>query len=301
MSSIVGLEMPNAWRTGQAQDSDFDISANQLNVTANREMWVPSGSINWDTTLHTNALDPISAQDLATKNYVDINGGALWSTFPATQNVDMASFQINDLADPTLDQDAATKFYVDNNAGATDLDGLSDVTIVTPLDTQFLQFNSTSSQWENVTFVPGTGPAIEAGDSSVTVIDSGVGRIESTVDGVLRSTLNATSYNITVPLSMNSQQINFLGTPADPADATTKDYVDTEISNLNIPTDLDGLSDVTITSAAAAQFLIYNGGGTIMENKTMSGDATLASDGTLTIASNFATSADNLSFFSSKS
>lgn len=261
MSSIVGLEMPNAWRTGQAQDSDFDISANQLNVTANREMWVPSGSINWDTTLHTNALDPVSAQDLATKNYVDINGGALWSTFPATQNVDMASFQINDLADPTLDQDAATKFYVDNNAGATELDELTDVTIVTPLDTQFLQYNSTTSQWENVTFVPGTGPAIEAGDSSVTVIDSGVGRIESTVDGVLRTTLNATSYNITVPLSMNSQQINFLGTPADAADAATKDYVDTSITNANIPSVLDDLTDVTIVTPLVNQVLVNNGSG----------------------------------------
>ena len=79
------------------------------------------------------------------------------------------------------------------------------------------------------------------------------------------------------------------------------DIVNADISAASntITMALDDLSDVTITSAAAAQFLIYNGGGTIMENKTMSGDATLASDGTLTIASNFATSADNLSFFSS--
>ncbi|KKM66492.1 hypothetical protein LCGC14_1480720, partial [marine sediment metagenome] len=111
MSSVTGLEMPNAWRTGQAQDANFDISADQLNVTANREMWIPSGSVDWATALHTNALDPVSAQDLATKNYVDINGGALWSTFPATQSVDMDSNFIQNLLDPLLAQDAATMAY----------------------------------------------------------------------------------------------------------------------------------------------------------------------------------------------
>ncbi len=109
MSSVTGLELPNAWRTGQVNDPNFDISADQLNVTTNREMWVPSGTVDWDTTLHKNALDPVDPQDLATMNYVDINGGALWSTFPATQAVDMATFQINNLADPTLPQDAATR------------------------------------------------------------------------------------------------------------------------------------------------------------------------------------------------
>ena len=71
MSSIVGLELPNAWRTAQAQNNTFDISADQLNLTANREMWVPTGTINWATTLHKNALDPVDPQDLVTKNYVD--------------------------------------------------------------------------------------------------------------------------------------------------------------------------------------------------------------------------------------
>ena len=259
MSSVVGLEMPNAWRTGQFNDSNFDISADQLNVTTNREMWVPSGTINWDTTLHKNALDPVDTQDLATKNYVDINGGALWSTFPATQAVDMASFQINDLADPTLDQDAATKIYVDNNAGAQELDELSDVTIDTPLDLQFIRYNSGSGQWENVAFTPGAGPAIEAGNSSVTVIDTGVGRVETVIDGTLRTTINATLFDIGVPISMNSQQINNLGTPASDSDATTKVYVDDAIAALPIKTDLDSLTDVTVDTPLVNQVLVNDG------------------------------------------
>ena len=46
---------------------------------------------------------------------------------------------------------------------------------------------------------------------------------------------------------------------------------------------LNDLSDVTITAAAANQILIYNAGATAMENKTMSGDATLAASGALAI------------------
>ena len=259
MSNVVGLEMPNAWRTGQAQDSDFDISANQLNVTANREMWIPSSSIDWATVLHTNATDPVSAQDLATKNYVDINGGALWSTFPATQSVDMDSNFIQNLLDPILAQDGATMAYVDANAGATDLDELTDVTLTSPVNLQILQFNSGNSQWENQTIVVPAGSAISAGDSSVTVIDTGVGRVETNIDGVIQSTISASLYGIQVPISMNSNKIQSLATPTINTDAANKVYVDDQIATL--PTSLDGLSDVTITTPGVNQILVNNGSG----------------------------------------
>ncbi len=259
MSSVTGLEMPNAWRTGQAQDANFDISADQLNVTANREMWIPGSTIDWATVRHTNATDPVNPQDLATMNYVDINGGALWSTFPATQAVDMDSNFIQNLLDPLLAQDAATMAYVDANSGATDLDALTDVTIVTPLDLQLLQFNSTSGQWENQTIVVPAGSSITAGNSSVTVIDTGVGRVETNIDGAIQSTINGTLYDIQIPISMNSNKIQSLGTPTVDTDASTKLYVDQQIATL--PTSLDGLSDVTITTPGVNQILVNNGSG----------------------------------------
>lgn len=260
MSSVVGLELPDAWRTGQVQDSNFDISADQLNLTTNRELWLPTGTVNWDTAIHKNALDPVDTQDLATKNYVDINGANLWSTFPAQANVDyVGTYKNINLIEPTNNQDSATKFYVDNNAGAQDLDGLSDVTINTPLDDQFLQYNAGNGQWENVAFVPGTGPAIEAGNSSVTVIDTGTGRVETVIDGVLKVLVEQSLNTYANPFSMSNQQIRDLGTPAQDTDATTKVYVDDLFAQA--PTELDELTDVTITSPFINQILVNNGSG----------------------------------------
>ena len=259
--SIAGLELPNAWRTGQQTDPNFDISADQLNQTANRELWISASVLDWGTVRHTNATDPFAAQDLATKNYVDINGGALWSTFPATQAVDMDSFQINNLAEPTLAQDAATKSYVDTNAPATDLNDLTDVTIDTPTNLQILQFNSGAGQWENETLVVPAGNAISAGDSAVTVTDTGFGTVETTIDGIVVSTINATLFALDLNLDLNSKRITTLGEPSASTDGATKNYVDTEISNLIIPTSLDGLSDVTITTPGVNQILVNNGSG----------------------------------------
>lgn len=259
--SIAGLELPNAWRTGQQNDPNFDISADQLNFTANRELWISSGILDWGTVRHSNNSNPVDAQDLATKNYVDNNGGTLWSTFPAIQAVDMDSFQINNLAEPTLDQDAATKSYVDTNAPATALNDLTDVTIDTPTNLQILQYNSGAGQWENETLVVPAGNAISAGDSAVTVTDTGFGTVETTIDGIVVSTINATLFALDLNLDLNFKRITTLGEPSASTDGATKNYVDTEISNLFIPTSLDGLSDVTISSVAVNQILVNNGSG----------------------------------------
>ena len=77
--NITGLEMPVAWITTQPQDSNFDISADQLNNVADRTVSVRGGSIDWsggtpaNRTLHTECLDPVSAQDLVTLNFYNTN------------------------------------------------------------------------------------------------------------------------------------------------------------------------------------------------------------------------------------
>jgi len=259
--SVTGLELPNAWRTGQQTDPNFDISADQLNFTTNRQLWISTGVLDWGTVRHSNNSDPVDAQDLSTKNYVDNNGGTLWSTFPAIQAVDMDSFQINNLAEPTLAQDAATKSYVDSNAPATALDDLTDVNITSPVNLEILQFNSGNGQWENNPLIVPAGNAISAGDSAVTVTDAGFGTVETTIDGVVVSTINATLFALDLNLDLNLKRITTLGEPSASTDGATKNYVDTEISNLIIPTSLNGLSDVTITTPGVNQILVNNGSG----------------------------------------
>ena len=322
MSSVVGLELPNAWRTGQTNDPAFDISADQLNVTANRELWIPTGSIDWADAAFTNLDDITFGVDKSITFDTDglirnINGGSLemlltdggtnihsldmdiaagftnWKVSDASSTAELQlgptglSHLQNDFykslaatpADPPVDFvsiygkdiDATNKglfakvlvnnTYTEINlaTGMIALDDLTDVTITNPQDLEFIRFNSGSGLWENVLFSPGAGPAIEAGNSSVTVIDTGTGRVETVIDGTLRTTINANLFDIGVPISMNSQQINSLGTPAVDSDAATKGYVDTEIAALPIKTDLDSLDDVTIVTPLINQVLVNDG------------------------------------------
>jgi hypothetical protein len=64
----------------------------------------------------TMVTDPTSAQDAATKNYVDsVAGGSIKAngTVSMAADLNMGSHKIVSLADPTAAQDAATKAYVD--------------------------------------------------------------------------------------------------------------------------------------------------------------------------------------------
>jgi hypothetical protein len=70
-------------------------------------------NINMDSHNLINVLNPINAQDAATKSYVDkhlpLAGGTL------TGILEMSSNKISGVGDPSTDQDAATKHYVDTH------------------------------------------------------------------------------------------------------------------------------------------------------------------------------------------
>ncbi len=63
----------------------------------------------------------------------DASDASTWSTFVATQTVDMDTNKISNLVDPTADQDAATKIYVDSiSAGTAKVDTTLGTVDITP-------------------------------------------------------------------------------------------------------------------------------------------------------------------------
>jgi hypothetical protein len=70
----------------------------------------------------TNVVDPVNAQDAATKNYVDTADNLRLKrdgTQAMTGALPMGGFKVTGLGNPTAAQDAATKTYVDNFVGQT--------------------------------------------------------------------------------------------------------------------------------------------------------------------------------------
>ena len=72
-----------------------------------------TGSINMTGNTLTNVSNPVNAQDIATKNYVEQNTILRNGTQTMVGNLDMGNYSINNLQNPADDQDAVTKAYSD--------------------------------------------------------------------------------------------------------------------------------------------------------------------------------------------
>ena len=77
-----------------------------------------TGSINMTGNTLTNVSNPVNAQDIATKNYVEQNTILRNGTQTMVGNLDMGNYSINNLQNPADDQDAVTKAYSDAVAKA---------------------------------------------------------------------------------------------------------------------------------------------------------------------------------------
>lgn len=81
-----------------------------------------TGALNMGTHLIDNVVNPVSAQDAATKNYTDTQEALdlrLDGSRIMTGALDMGTHLIHNVVDPIVAQDAATKNYVDTTSGGS--------------------------------------------------------------------------------------------------------------------------------------------------------------------------------------
>ncbi|QBP05809.1 tail fiber protein [Synechococcus phage S-B28] len=104
-----------AWQDYNPTDPD----SRYLKVNGSSTM---AGDLVMGTNKITGLVDPTSAQEAATKNYVDTQDDTKLSLSGGTMtgNLVMGTNKITGLLDPTFSQDAATKNYVDNFDVVTD-------------------------------------------------------------------------------------------------------------------------------------------------------------------------------------
>ncbi|WFO17917.1 hypothetical protein M601_010150 [Cellulophaga baltica 4] len=203
-------------------------------------------------------LDANVTDDKLDKGNISLTGFAV-----PTADFSVGSLKIIDVADPTLDQDAATKIYVDTQI--TGSNALADANIFIGDATGTAQASILG------------GDATLASDGTLTIADDAITTVKIldanvTDDKLDKGNISLTGFAVpTADLSVGSLKIVDVADPTLDQDAATKIYVDSQITGSN------ALADANIFIGDAANTAQAN---------TLGGDATLANNGTLTIADN---------------
>ncbi|MGC9424013.1 beta strand repeat-containing protein, partial [Vibrio sp.] len=234
-----------------------DIATGAVTTTEILDETILAEDIATGAVTTTEILDGTIANEDLDKANIPLSGfGA------ATANLDLGSFQINNLADPTANQDAATKIYVDNSIDANDDLAQGNIWVGDASGNQ-----SAVAAFTDGNMLIGDGTTLNSVDISgdIDIDNTGDAQIQ---EGVI---INA---DINVAAAIDATKISN-GNVTN----TEFDYLDGVTSALQ--TQLDGKISQSLPSG---NILIGNGTGTATA-RDITGDVTISNTGVTTIGS----------------